>query len=154
MSKFPQLCFPQYDFRLKKENAAIKIFDEIRKLWIVCTPEEWVRQNLIKFLINELNFPMNFIAVEKSIEIANRTLRFDVLIYSPDYKPLMLIETKAPTVAVSQKTFDQILNYNYEIAAPYFLITNGIAFIMGKCNKEIGVEFFQETCNYEELLKI
>ena len=152
MNNFPRLCFPLYDFRLRKENKKVKIFDEVRKLWLVCTPEEWGRQNLIKFLINELKFPQNFIAIEKSIELAGRIMRFDALVYSPSYQPLVIIETKSPTVAISQKVFDQILNYNYEIAAKYFLITNGLTFIMGKCSRINGVEFLKETVEYKELI--
>jgi len=151
-SPFYQLCFPEYKFELKKDGSNILIFDELRTKWIACTPEEWVRQNLIKYLIYELNFPKNLIAIEKSLIIANRKFRFDILIYDKNYHPLLLVECKAPTIDLTQKTFDQIWNYNYQIEAPFFIVTNGIGFIMGKCSKKSGVEFFRETVKYDEIL--
>ncbi|MDR2835452.1 MAG: type I restriction enzyme HsdR N-terminal domain-containing protein [Bacteroidales bacterium] len=147
-----QLCFPEYDFRLKKADEKIYIFDEIRTKWIVCTPEEWVRQNLIKFLISELKIPQTLIALEKQIILANRHLRFDAIVYDRNIKPLILIECKAPQVNIAQKVFDQIWNYNYEISAPYFIVTNGITFVMGKCDKEKGVKFFEQTKTFEEIM--
>jgi len=149
---FTKLCFPEYDFKFKKEKEKILIFDEIRIKWIVCTPEEWVRQNLLKYLIIELNFPKNFVAIEKSIVLAGRTLRFDALIYNKEFQPFVIIECKAPNVNITQNTFDQILNYNYEVGAKYFLITNGLTLIMGKIDKNKNVVFCKEMLNYETLL--
>lgn len=151
-SYFPILCFPKYEFRFKSNNNSIFIFDDIRRKWIVCTPEEWVRQNLINFLIKELLFPKSLIAVEKSITLAGKNLRFDALVYDKKFNPLVLIECKAPSVNITQSVFDQILSYNYEINAPYFILTNGFAFIMGSCYKSKKIIFFHETKNFEELL--
>jgi hypothetical protein len=153
MSKpFHKLGFPEYEFRIRKNENKISIFDEIRKKWIICTPEEWVRQNLIKFLIKEYNYPTTLIAVEKGLKLAGRDYRFDVLVYSRDYKPLVIIECKAPEVPLSQSVFDQIWNYNYEIGAPYFLVTNGLGFIMGKVTKDNEIEYLDKPADYDELL--
>ena len=146
------LCFPDYDFRLKKVDSKISIFDELRKKWLVCTPEEWVRQNLIKFLINKYNYPPNLIAIEKGLSLAGRDYRFDALVFDGEFKPLLIIECKAPSIKLSQDTFDQIWTYNYEIKAPYFLITNGVTFIMGKYSKENDIEFFDSPKSFEELV--
>lgn len=146
------LCFPNFDFRLKKEGSKIQIFDELRKKWLVCTPEEWVRQNLIKFLIEVYSYPQNLISIEKGLKVAERSYRFDALVFDREYKPLLIIECKAPEVKLTQDVFDQIWNYNYEIGAPFFLITNGIGFIMGKFSKENGAEFFEEPASFEDLL--
>ncbi len=148
---FHRLAFPEYEFRLQKSNEKAMIFDEFRKKWIVCTPEEWVRQNLLKFLVNNCNFPPAMIAIEKGLKIAGRDYRFDALVYSRDYKPLLIIECKAPEVKLDQSVFDQIWNYNYEIEAPYFLVTNGLGFIMGKVSPKNGVEYFDKPARYEEL---
>ena len=150
-SPFVNLCYSTYNFRLKKENGKDYIFDEIRKKWLVCTPEEWVRQNLIKFLIEKHSFPVNLVALEKSLVVAGRNYRFDALVFDREFNPLMIIECKAPSVKLEQKVFDQIWNYNYEINAPFFLITNGLNFVMGECNAKNGISFFAEVMNFDEL---
>ena len=103
---FPILCFPPYDFRMKSEAGKAMIFDEIRKKWIVCTPEEWVRQNLVRFLVQDCAYPQALVALEKQVLVAERSLRFDALIYDREFSPLMLIECKAPTVKLTQKVFE------------------------------------------------
>jgi hypothetical protein len=151
-SPFTRLCYNTYDFRFKKETGKVLIFDELRKKWLVCTPEEWVRQNLIKFLIAEFDFPANFIALEKSLSVAGRNYRFDALVYDKDVMPLMIIECKAPSVKLEQAVFDQIWNYNYEIGAPYFLITNGLNFVMGECRRDQEIKFFPDVKIFSQLV--
>ncbi|MCF0205872.1 MAG: type I restriction enzyme HsdR N-terminal domain-containing protein [Bacteroidales bacterium] len=151
MKEFPQLCFPPHNFNLKVEGGKTMIFDEIRKKWIVCEPEEWVRQNLIHFLMQYCSFPQAFITLEQVVKIANRNLRFDALIYDRNIKPLLIIECKAPSVHLTQKVFDQIWNYNLTINAPYFLITNGLDIVMGEYNRQTGVKFFDKVMTFEEL---
>ncbi len=146
------MSYKTYDFRLKEENNKLNIFDELRRKWIVCTPEEWVRQNLIRFLIEEYNYPKNLISVEKSLSLAGRNYRFDALVYDKNFLPLMIIECKAPNVKLEQSVFDQIWLYNYEIKAPYYLITNGISFVMGECRSGQSPSFFKEVFNYDKLL--
>ncbi len=152
MEKFPQLCFPGYEFRLKTEGGKPCIFDEIRRKWVTCTPEEWVRQNLVRFLVQDCVYPQALVALEKQVVVAERNLRFDALVYNREIKPLMIIECKAPTVKLTQKVFDQIWHYNLEIMAPYFLVTNGIDLVMGQYDREKGVEFFERVKAFEELL--
>lgn len=152
-SLFNNLGFKTYEFKIKTENEKKLIFDEFRKKWIVCTPEEWVRQNLIKLLIIEYNFPINLVSVERSLAVAGRQYRFDALIYNREFKPLMIVECKAPSVILKQEVFDQIWNYNYKIEAPYFFITNGITIVMGKCDKAEGVKFFDKIKSFDELLE-
>lgn len=153
-SPFPQLAFPNYDFRFKKNGDKISVFDELRKKWLVCTPEEWVRQNLVKYLINELNYPASLIALEKGLSIAGREYRFDALVYNREFKPLLIIECKAPEIKLQQKVFDQIWEYNHKINAPYFLVTNGLGFIMGKVSQQKGVEYFSKPVDFDELLSL
>ena len=138
---------------IRKYSIGIIIFDEIRKKWIVCTPEEWVRQNLVRFLVQDCAYPQALVALEKQVLVAERSLRFDALIYDREFSPLMLIECKAPTVKLTQKVFDQIWHYNYEIKAPFFIVTNGIDFIMGRYDAGKGVEFFETVKAFEELVR-
>jgi hypothetical protein len=122
-----KLNLPNYNFRVtkNKENKVL-IFDTLRKKDIPLTPEEWVRQHILKFLIEEKEFPPSLISVEAGLR-ANRFLRrYDALVYSRNREPLMLIECKAPSVNVSQNTFDQITIYNRSLKAPYLLVTNGL----------------------------
>ena len=150
--KFPILCYKTYQFRLKDDNGKISIFDELRRKWLVCTPEEWVRQNLVKFLIEEFGFPANLVALEKSLVLAGRSYRFDALVYDRDFAPLVIVECKAPNVKLEQKVFDQIWNYNYEIIAPYYIVTNGLTFVMGECRKDKTPTFFTEVKSFEQLV--
>ena len=148
---FPILCFPPYEFRMKSETGKSLIFDEIRKKWIVCTPEEWVRQNLVRFLVQDCAYPQALVALERQVKVAERSLRFDALIYDREINPLMLIECKAPTVKLTQKVFDQIWHYNYEVKAPFFIVTNGINFVMGRYDISTGVEIFDSVKAFDEL---
>ncbi|HOZ29832.1 MAG TPA: type I restriction enzyme HsdR N-terminal domain-containing protein [Bacteroidales bacterium] len=149
---FNNLGFKTFEFKLKTDAGKNCIFDEFRKKWIVCTPEEWVRQNLIKLLISDYSFPISLVSIERELTVAGRKYRFDALVYNKEFKPLMIIECKAPTVTLKQDVFDQIWNYNYVIEAPFFFITNGLTIVMGKCDKVKGVEFFDRIKKFDELV--
>lgn len=146
-----KLNLPEYKFKLKKEKEAHYLFDEIRNKWMVFNPEEWVRQNLLKYLYTDLNYPKNLISIEKQIIIANRTLRFDALVYSTDFSPLVIIECKAPNIKITQETFDQILTYNYIINSPYLLVTNGLFHVFCKINSDKTISFLEKIPSYKEL---
>ena len=140
-----KLSFPNYEFRLKKIDEKRFIFDEIRKKYIELTAEEWVRQNCIKYLINEKKYKSQLIAVEKKIILNNLTKRFDVIAYDNNGDPNLLVECKAPNIAIKQETFDQILSYNRVINSKYLMITNGIIHYYCKINNiEDKIEFLKE----------
>jgi hypothetical protein len=122
-----KLNLPEYNFRigLNDKNKKI-IFDPIRKKDVLLSPEEWVRQNIIRFLIDERNFPSSLISIESLVKINSLNRRFDALVYGRTGKTLVLIECKAPNVDIKQDVFDQILAYNHSLGAPYLLVTNGI----------------------------
>ncbi len=120
-----QLNLPSYSFIIKNKGEKELIFDKIRKKYIQLTPEEWVRQNVLRYLIEEKDYPESLIAVEKKIEIAGKQLRFDALIYNRNGSPLLLIEFKSPSVELNQQVFDQASVYNYRLKVPYLLISNG-----------------------------
>jgi hypothetical protein len=117
--------YPEPVFRLKKENDKELIFDLIRKQWIVLTEEEWVRQNFIQFLVQEMKYPEALIAVEKEIQLGDLKKRFDILIYDKEHKPWMLVECKAGDVKLDEKVFDQVLRYHISVPADFLVITNG-----------------------------
>ncbi|HNW97431.1 MAG TPA: type I restriction enzyme HsdR N-terminal domain-containing protein [Bacteroidales bacterium] len=121
-----QLNLPEYSFRFRQRNDKTQVFDIIRKKYIVLTPEEWVRQNFVAWLIHEKKFPTGLIGIEKEITLNGLKKRYDIVIYNLNHRPEMLIECKAPDIAVSQKVFDQIAIYNMVMHVKYLIVTNGL----------------------------
>jgi len=145
-----KLSFPNYEFRLKKIDEKKFIFDEIRKKYIELTAEEWVRQNCVKFLINEKKYKSQLIAIEKKIILNNLTKRFDIIAYDNNGDPNLLVECKAPNIAIKQETFDQILSYNRVINSKYLMITNGIIHYYCKIdNIDNKINFLKDIPNYK-----
>ena len=121
-----KLNFPTYSFRFKNSENKVSIFDEIRKKFILLTPEEWVRQHVVQFLLQDKKYPKSYINVEKLIKINDLSKRYDVVVFQPNGEIFLLIECKAPEVAISQQTFDQIARYNLVLKAKYLMVTNGL----------------------------
>lgn len=121
-----KLNFPDYTFRFKNSENKVAIFDDIRKKFIILTPEEWVRQHVVKFLLTEKKYPLSLINVEKILKINGLTKRYDVVVYQPDGTIFLLVECKAPGVMISQHTFDQIARYNMSLNATHMMVTNGL----------------------------
>ena len=116
--------YPAFNFKIKlKDNKEI-IYDEIRRSWIILTPEEWVRQNFVQYLIQTKKYPASLIAVEKEIAVGELRKRFDLVIYKND-KPWMIVECKQMGVPLSNNTISQVLAYNSKIQAQYIAVTNG-----------------------------
>ncbi|UGS22548.1 type I restriction enzyme HsdR N-terminal domain-containing protein [Flavobacterium channae] len=120
------LNFPNYFFRFKNSENKVSIFDEIRKKFILLTPEEWVRQHVVQFLLQDKKYPKSYINVEKLIKINDLSKRYDVVVFQPNGEIFLLIECKAPEVPISQQTFDQIARYNLVLKAKYLMVTNGL----------------------------
>jgi hypothetical protein len=121
-----QLAFSSFSFRFKNSENKVAIFDEIRKKFILLTPEEWVRQHVVHHFMYEKNYPKSLINVEKRIQVNGQTKRYDVVVYHPDGRLRVLVECKAPEVAISQATFDQIARYNSALRADFLMVTNGL----------------------------
>lgn len=121
-----KLNFNNYSFRLKNSENKVYIFDAIRKIFLVLTPEEWVRQHTLQFLIQELNYPISLINVEKTIKINGMNKRYDIVVFNPNGSIKIIIECKAPEVQITQATFDQIARYNFILQANYLMVTNGL----------------------------
>jgi len=116
--------YPKHEFRFKQEADKEWIFDEFRKQWVRLTPEEWVRQNMLQYLVQTLHYPATLIAVEKEISLGELKKRFDILVYR-ESTPWMIIECKEMGVPLSEAVLKQILNYNISLRASYIIITNG-----------------------------
>jgi hypothetical protein len=121
-----KLNFPAYSFRFKNSENKVSIFDEIRKKFMVLTPEEWVRQHTVQFLLQEKNYPKSYINVEKLVKVNDINKRYDAVVFEPDGTIFLLVECKAPEVKISQDTFDQIARYNLKLKAKFLMVTNGL----------------------------
>lgn len=122
-----KLNFPEYNFRFKNSENNSLIFDVIRKKFVVLTSEEWVRQHAVHFLISEKHFPASLINVEKQIILNNTKKRYDIVVFNSDGSIYLIVECKAPNIAITQDTFDQIARYNLVTNAAYLMVTNGLA---------------------------
>ena len=131
-----KLNFPAYTFRFKNSENKVAIFDEIRKKFILLTPEEWVRQHVVKFLLEEKKYPKSYINVEKILKINGLTKRYDVVVFQPDGKIAVLVECKAPEVVITQSTFDQIARYNMTLDAGHLMVTNGLNHYFCRIDRE------------------
>lgn len=121
-----KLNFNDYSFRFKNSENKVSIFDEIRKKFILLTPEEWVRVHVVRFLIEEKKYPKSYINVEKVVKINGMNKRYDIIVFNKDGSIFLLIECKAPEITIDQTTFDQIARYNMILNANYLMVTNGL----------------------------
>ena len=117
--------YPAYQPKIKKEFNKEFIFDEVRKQWVILTPEEWVRQNFLQHLIQVKKYPASLIAVEKEIFLGDVKKRFDIIVYSAVTEPWMLIECKEINVPLDNAVLNQALRYNINLQVPYIILTNG-----------------------------
>ena len=121
------LKYPPFDVRVRNGNGQTSIFDALRKKWLVLTPEEWVRQHVLNYLVNEKKYPASIIAIEREIILNDVKKRFDILIYSKELEPLLIIECKAPYIELDNEVIAQVQRYNLTLKAKYVMITNGIS---------------------------
>jgi type I site-specific restriction endonuclease len=147
-----QLNLPEYNFRIKKQNEKLQIFDSQRKRYVSLTPEEWVRQHFIRFLIETKGYPAAHLAIEKQLNMNGMKKRCDAILYNNEAKPIMVIEFKAPNVPISQATFDQVAVYNAKLKVDFFIISNGIEHYCCRVNSETArYEFFSEIPNHSTI---
>ncbi|MFK8273065.1 type I restriction enzyme HsdR N-terminal domain-containing protein [Capnocytophaga canimorsus] len=121
-----KLNFYPYQFRFKNSENKTLIFDEIRKKFVVLQPEEWVRQHVVQFLIQEKGFPKSLINVEKELVINGLKKRYDIVVYKNKGEILLVVECKAPDILINQKVFDQVFRYNLSLQASVLMVTNGL----------------------------
>ncbi|MFO7869025.1 MAG: type I restriction enzyme HsdR N-terminal domain-containing protein [Bacteroidales bacterium] len=121
-----KLSLPQYNLSLKKIQNKLYVFDILRKKFVRLTPEEWVRQHMIHYLIHEKKYPRSLMNSEVGLEVYSLQKRADILSYDTTGKPLVLVECKSPDVSITQMVFEQIAHYNIAMKAPFLVVTNGI----------------------------
>ena len=148
-----QLNFPSFSFRFKNSENKVSIFDAIRKKFINLTPEEWVRQHVVQFLMIEKNYPKSLLNVEKVLQVNGLRKRYDIVVYNSDGTIHILIECKAPEVPISQSTFDQIAQYNMTLQSNYLMVTNGLNhYFCQMDNENEKYQFLNELPDYQSNL--
>ncbi len=120
------LNLPNYTFKIKTKEQKKYIYDQIRKKYIQLTPEEWVRQNFLQYLIQDKKYSPNLMAVEMGFQLHKIKYRSDIVAFDKSGTPALIVECKAPDIQISQEHFDQITRYNYELKVKYLIVTNGV----------------------------
>lgn len=141
---FPTLNLPPADLRISRKNNIIFIYDPLRKKDIILTPEEYVRQNFVSWIINSLHYPKSIIANEIGISLNGTKKRCDTVVFNSSGNPLMIIEYKAPNITINQNVFDQIVRYNMTLRAKYLVVSNGINHFCCKIDYSKGNYVFQK----------
>lgn len=146
------LNLPTYSFKIKSELQRKLIFDSIRKKYVVLTPEEWVRQNFIQYLVNEKSYPSSLIAVEKKVDINLLPQRSDIVLYNNMAQPIMIVECKSAKIKITQDVFNQIARYNMKLRVPFLVVTNGLQhFCCYMDYEKKSFKFIQEIPNYNDI---
>lgn len=125
-SNLEPLNLPRFPFNIKNENGKQYIFDVLRKRFILLTPEEWVRQHFVQYLINNLGYPVGKTGNEIALKVNSLNKRCDTVIYNEYAEPLVIIEYKAPKIPIDQRVFDQIFVYNTKLNVPFLFVSNGL----------------------------
>lgn len=132
-----------------------KIFDVLRRKYVSLTPEEWVRQHFVHFLISHKGYPKAYLANEIELAIGDKRLRCDSVLYGSDLKPRMIIEYKAPTIAITQRVFNQIVTYNRLLHVDYLIVSNGLThYCLQMDYASQQYRFLKEIPNYAELYAV
>lgn len=139
------LKYPLFNTKLKKQKDQTYIFDEVRKKWLVLSPEEWVRQHLIHFLIKQKKYPASLISIEKEIILNDLKKRYDIVVYNKQLIPIIVIECKAPYIELDQSVIEQALRYNLIIKASYLMISNGVSDItFNNLNQQVNLPDYND----------
>jgi len=147
-----QLTLPPYQIRVKETHGRKQIFDILRRKYVALTPEEWVRQHFIHYLVEHKNYPSSLLANEVSLQIGEKRMRADSVLYDNQLHPRMIIEYKAPNITLTQKVFDQITVYNLLLHVDYLFVSNGMITYICKMDYEKQTYKFMEAIpNYENI---
>lgn len=137
--EFPQLNLPAFAFNVRVIGDKREIFDPVRKIFVTLTPEEWVRQHFLNFLVTDREMPAGLIAVEKQIFVNRLSRRCDIVVYDTGGHPAMIVECKAPRVKISRRTYEQAIRYNISLNIKYLVLTNGISHFCFELDYETGL---------------
>ncbi|CEA15794.1 hypothetical protein ING2E5B_1041 [Fermentimonas caenicola] len=146
------LNLPTYEAKIRKNSNGLEIFDPLRRKYIALTPEEWVRQHFVNYLINYKNYPASLMANEAGIKLNSLTRRCDTVVYNNQLVPLMIIEYKESKVQITQNVFDQVVRYNTVLKVPYIVVSNGISHYCCRMNYEDqSFEYLTDIPEYQSL---
>lgn len=120
------LNLPPFDAKIRKNDRGSEIFDPLRRKYVALTPEEWVRQHFVNYLVSEKKYPSSLIANEAGIKLNSLTRRCDTVVYNNQLEPVMIVEYKEPRVPVTREVFDQVVRYNSVLKVPYIVVSNGL----------------------------
>ncbi len=149
---FQELNLPKAPLKITKTGEQYFVFDVWRRKKLLITPEEWVRQHLLHYLVNEIKYPQNLISSEQGIEVNKLVRRCDAVVYGRDGRPKMIIECKAPEIKLSENTFMQIAQYNSKLQVDFLLVSNGVDHIIAKINREpAGIVYLEKFPSFEEI---
>ena len=147
-----QLNLPEYEFKLKQVEDKLQIFDEIRNKYVALTPEEWVRQNFVRFLVEEKKYSRGLIQIEMPVNFKTLKNRCDIAVYNRKTELKVIVECKATDIKISQDTFDQIARYNMNFKVEYLIVTNGLMHYCCKFNKNNNkYKFISVIPEYNEI---
>jgi type I site-specific restriction endonuclease len=145
----PQLNLPIAALKTKLVEGTTQVFDQVRKKYLVLTPEEWVRQHFIHYLHQEKKYPLGLMGVEQIVKYNGMQTRADIVLYAADGKPNMIVECKAPKVKITQDAFNQIAKYNFNLKVDFLVVTNGIQhFCCALDYKNNKISFMKEVPDY------
>jgi len=147
MDLLQPLELPPYPFKINDKDGQLTLFDELRKKQIVITPEEWVRQHFVQYLINQKNYPKTLIKLEGGLKLNGMAKRSDIVVFNPAGEKILMVECKAPSVAIDQKVFDQVARYNITHKIALLAVTNGLQHYYCRIN----FKFIEELPNYRAL---
>lgn len=138
---YPPINLPSADLRLQNGN----VWDILRKKFVLCTPEEWVRQHFIHFMINHLGFPLGRMVSEYKVVYNGMNKRCDIAVFDQYKSANCIVECKAPTIKISDDTFYQVAKYAHVLGAKYLILTNGISHYCARVNEKTGEIIYLET---------
>lgn len=147
-----ELNLPSFEIRLQRDDEGVKIFDRLRKKFIILTPEEWVRQHFVNYLINHKGFPESLMANEIGITLNGTRRRCDTVVFDKHGSPMVIVEYKASSIVISQSTFDQIVRYNMVLHARYLIVSNGMNHYCCRIDYDnMSYDFLKEVPDYADL---
>lgn len=147
-----ELNLPSFDIRLQRDDEGVKIFDRLRKKFIILTPEEWVRQHFVNYLINHKGFPESLMTNEIGITLNGTRRRCDTVVFDKHGSPMVIVEYKASSIVISQSTFDQIVRYNMVLHARYLIVSNGMNHYCCRIDYDnMSYDFLKEVPDYADL---
>lgn len=146
------LNLPSYDAKIRKNGSLMEIYDPLRRKYVALTPEEWVRQHFVNWLISDKEYPTSLMANEAGIKLNSLIRRCDTVVYDQHLDPLMIIEYKESNISITQDVFDQVVRYNTVLKVPYIVVSNGVNHYCCKMNYEKqSYDFLTDIPNYREL---